>query len=180
MILKKIKIGKLLIALIILLAGFQLQLTAQSGKKVKWMTFTEAVEASKKEPRKIFIDIYANWCGWCKVLDNSTFSDSAIIRILNEKYYPVKINSESRDKLKFKEYEMTYAELAISLGSEPGQNLGLPTCVFLNESQDLLTRLPGYIKPDTMKPVLLYFAENHHITTKWEDYFKEYVTTKYK
>ncbi|HRG07218.1 MAG TPA: DUF255 domain-containing protein, partial [Cyclobacteriaceae bacterium] len=42
---------------------------------VKWITFEEAVEKSKTEKRKIFIDVYTDWCGWCKVMDKNTFTD---------------------------------------------------------------------------------------------------------
>lgn len=152
-----------------------LNIQAQPSKKVKWMKFTEAIEASKKEPRKIFVDIYADWCGWCKVLDNTTFTDSAVVAILNAEYYPVKINSESKTPLKFKGYDLTYAELASILGAERGSNLGLPTMVFLNEDHDILTRVPGYQKANLMKPILLFFSENHHKSKTWEDYHREYM-----
>ena len=33
---------------------------------INWMTWEEAVEANEKRAKKIFIDFYTNWCGWCK------------------------------------------------------------------------------------------------------------------
>ncbi|MDR2424475.1 MAG: DUF255 domain-containing protein [Prevotellaceae bacterium] len=158
----------------LLFLSISLNIQAQPHKKVKWMKFTEAIEASKKEPRKIFVDIYASWCGWCKVLDNTTFADSAIVKILNTEYYPVKIDSESKEALKFKGYDLTYAELAVILGADRGSNLGLPTMVFLNEDHDLLTRVPGYQKAEAMKPILLYFSENHYKNQQWDEYHRQY------
>ena len=49
---------------------------------VKWLSFEEAVEKSKTEKRKIFIDVYTDWCGWCKVMDKNTFSEEKIAKIL--------------------------------------------------------------------------------------------------
>ena len=39
--------------------------------KIKWMSWEEALEKSKKTKRKIFVDIYTDWCGWCKKMDKS-------------------------------------------------------------------------------------------------------------
>src|SRR5688572_27861029 len=69
---------------------------------VNWMTFEEAVEKSKTEKRKIFIDVYTDWCGWCKVMDKQTFAVPAVAKLLNEKYYAVKFNAEQREDVFFR------------------------------------------------------------------------------
>ena len=38
------------------------------AQKIEWMSFSEAQEAQKKEPKKIFMDVYTEWCGPCKTL----------------------------------------------------------------------------------------------------------------
>lgn len=44
--------------------------TATNTKKeVEWISFEEAEKRMQKQPRKVWIDIYTGWCGWCKVLD---------------------------------------------------------------------------------------------------------------
>ncbi|HEY3429872.1 MAG TPA: DUF255 domain-containing protein, partial [Cyclobacteriaceae bacterium] len=70
-------------------------------KMVKWMTFEEALEKSKTEKRKIFIDVYTDWCGWCKVMDKNTFGEANVAKILNEDFYPVKFNAEQRENVVF-------------------------------------------------------------------------------
>jgi thioredoxin-related protein len=145
------------------------------GSRVKWMKFEEAVAASQKEPRKIFIDIFADWCGWCKVLDRDTFSDSLVAKILNEQYYPVKLDAESKETHILGDKKVTSAELASSLAtSKPGERYGLPTMVLLNEKVNLLTRIQGAQKPDFMAPALLFFSENHYLIKSWEVYSKAY------
>jgi thiol:disulfide interchange protein len=151
---------------------------AQSSKKatVKWMKFEEAVAASQKNPRKIFVDIYADWCGFCKMLDRDTFSDSVVANILNEQYYAVKLDAESKETQTLPNgRKISSAELAAGLAtSKPGEKYGLPTMVVLNEKASLLTRIQGAQKPDFMTPVLLYFCENHFLEKSWETYSKEY------
>jgi uncharacterized protein YyaL (SSP411 family) len=71
---------------------------------VKWMTFEQAVEKSKIQKKKIFIDVFTDWCGWCKVMDKNTFSEAQVAKILNEDFYPVKFNAEQREDIQFKAY----------------------------------------------------------------------------
>jgi thioredoxin-related protein len=148
---------------------------SSSGGKVKWMKFEEALIASQKEPRKIFVDIFADWCGWCKVLDRDTFSDSLVAKILNEQYYPVKLDAESKETHSLGDRKVTSAELATTLAtSKPGERIGLPTMVLLNETNNLLTRIQGAQKPDFMAPALLFFSENHYLNKSWEVYSKSW------
>jgi thioredoxin-related protein len=144
---------------------------------VKWMKFEDAVAASKKEPRKIFVDIYADWCGWCKVLDRNTFSNAVIAKILNEQYYPVKLNAESRNTQTLNGHKIPEAELAARLATaQPGQRYGLPAMAVLNEQTEVLYRIQGAQKPDYMTPVLLFFSKNHYLNKSLETYLKEYAT----
>jgi thioredoxin-related protein len=152
---------------------------AQSSKKgqVKWMKFGDAVAATQKEPRKIFVDIYADWCGWCKVLDRDTFSDSVVAKILNEQYYPVKLDAESREMHILPDSsKISSAELAASLAApKPGEQYSLPSMIILNEKVAMLMLIQGAQKPNFMRPALLFFSENHYLKKSWEEYSKEYL-----
>ncbi|NLA50280.1 MAG: DUF255 domain-containing protein, partial [Bacteroidales bacterium] len=61
---------------------------------VRWYSMEEAEKLYNKSPRPIFIDTYTDWCGWCKKMDNETFTDPVIADLLNSKFYPVKFNAE--------------------------------------------------------------------------------------
>lgn len=146
------------------------------GEKIKWYTFQEAVELSKKNKKKIFIDVYTDWCGWCKVMDRNTFAHPVIAKYMNEKYYPVKLNAEMKDTVFFNNYNFVNPspetprsthQLASSLLNN---KLSYPTVVFLDENFAMLTQVPGYQKPEQMEPILKYFGENAYPTIKWEDF----------
>ena len=147
--------------------------------KVQWMTLEEAQEKSKTEKRKIFIDVFTDWCGWCKRMDESTFVDPEVAKYLNENYYPVKLNAEQQDDILFnnKTYHFRkngargYHELAAELLNN---RLSFPTVVFLDESLNLIQSIPSYLEAPKMETILNYFGTDSHKTTPWETYEKRF------
>src|SRR4051812_40529956 len=98
---------KITIFLFVLSLAFASRSLAQDAASgIKWMSITEAEKLSKDHPKKILIDVYTDWCRWCKQLDNSTYNDPAIIKYVNDNFYAVKLNAESKDKIVYqgKEY----------------------------------------------------------------------------
>ncbi|MBW3519000.1 thioredoxin fold domain-containing protein [Flavobacterium sp. NKUCC04_CG] len=87
---------KILLLLVIALAGVTTQ-----AQEIKWMTFQEAINAQKKKPKPIFMDVYTHWCGPCKMLDKNTFTDSEVIKLINSDFYAVKFNAEGEEKIEF-------------------------------------------------------------------------------
>ena len=76
-------------------------LTSVYAQEINWMTMDEALAAQKKEPKKIFMDVYTDWCGPCKLLDKKTFADSDVIAFVNENYYAVKFNGEGTEEINY-------------------------------------------------------------------------------
>ncbi|MFP4556888.1 MAG: thioredoxin family protein [Bacteroidales bacterium] len=142
---------------------------------VNWYTFEEAIELNKKEPRKIFIDLYTDWCSWCKVMDEKTFSHPDIAEYLNNNFYPVKFNAETDEKIEFqgRVFEKSGSgrrsphDLAAALLQG---KMSYPSVAYLDESSQLLTAVPGYMTPSQMEPILVFFGEDHYKTTGWEDF----------
>ncbi|MEQ1798112.1 MAG: DUF255 domain-containing protein [Lacibacter sp.] len=71
-------------------------------EKLNWITLQEAEEKLKSESRPILVDLYTDWCGWCKVMDKKTYTNQQLIKYLNEKYYVVKLNAESKAEIVWK------------------------------------------------------------------------------
>ena len=69
--------------------------------QVNWLTFEEAVSKAKTDPKPIFIDVYTDWCGWCKKMDKATFSEAKIAKMLQDDFYPVKFNAEQKESIEF-------------------------------------------------------------------------------
>src|SRR5688572_12351082 len=86
---------------------FILSYTLQA-QEIKWMTWEQAAAANEKEPRKIFVDIYTDWCGWCKRMDVTTFIDPAVTKLMNEKFYAVKLNAEQKETIRWRDLEWVW------------------------------------------------------------------------
>ena len=145
------------------------------SQEVKWMSFTEAVQQNQKNPKKIFIDVYARWCSNCKRMDASTFKDSAITTYINSHYYPVKLDAETRDSISYRGQVFVYnpnlkvnelADLIV------GSNKSYPNFAFLDENFSLITNIIGYQAPEEFKPILVYFSEDKYKTQTWEEFQK--------
>ncbi len=140
---------------------------------IKWMSISDAEKLSKEHPKKILIDVYTDWCGWCKRLDATTYKDPNIVKLLNDNFYAVKLNAESKDKISYQgqEYQFDASKrintvAALFLNAQGGY----PTTTFLDEKLQVISIIPGYLATDMMQNVLHYFSENHYLTTDWNTY----------
>jgi thioredoxin-related protein len=148
---------------------------------VRWYTIEEAYTLTKKEPKKILIDVYTDWCGWCKVMDKNTYGNQIIADYLNKNFYPVKFNAEQKGNvtLNGKTYKFVasgsrgYHELAAELLN--GQ-LGYPSVVFLDEQAKMIQPLQGYIQPKQFDGIVKFIGGNYYKTKSWEAFLTDYVS----
>ena len=141
------------------------------------MTWEEAIERSSTDanPKKIFIDVYTDWCGWCKKMDATTFSDPKVAAYMNENFYMVKFDAESTADVEYKGKVFTFRKQGTRGFHELAYNLlqgrlSYPSVVFMNEKQELLSPVPGYREADEFLQIARYFGDDIFLHTKWADY----------
>ena len=65
-------------------------------QKINWLTIEEVAVKMKSDPKPILMDIYTNWCYWCKVMDKKTYNNKEVISYINQHFYAVKLNAETK------------------------------------------------------------------------------------
>ncbi len=111
----------------------------EAKQLVRWHSFDKGMAMGKKEKKKIFLNFYADWCQYCKVMDKSTFADSSVVNYLNENFIAVRVNAD-RDRKVAADYQVK----------------GLPVSWFITENGENIGSQPGYIPAETLLPLLKY------------------------
>lgn len=149
----------------------------ESTEKVKWVSFEEALKLSKKNPKKIFIDVYTTWCGWCKKMDRTTLQDSNVIKYLNKNFYSVRLDGETKDTIIFNGTPHFYNpkfkanELAVKLLD---MRTSYPTTIYLDENFNRIGKRPGFLDTYHLLMILNYYGNNEHKKMTIEKYQKIY------
>jgi thioredoxin-related protein len=144
---------------------------------LKWYTWEEAVALNKQNPKKIFVDVYTDWCGWCKRMDKTTFADPQVVEYLNANFYPVKLNAEQKADINFNGELFKYVDNngrgvhSLAYALLDGQ-LGYPTYVYLNEKFERIMISPGYKEPAAIMKEFQFAKEEKYQSVSWEDYQK--------
>ena len=142
---------------------------------ITWLTWEQAQAAQKKNPKKIFVDVYTDWCGWCKRMDATTFENPAIAKYMSENFYCVKFNAETKETITFKgeayKSDGRYSSLATFLMQN---RMSFPTTIYLDETLNLINIVPGYMDPKSAEVVLNYHATNSFKNTPWDEFQKNF------
>ena len=163
----------ILIGIFFLLLSSNVMLFSQ---QVEWMTLEEAIEKTKLEPRKIFVDVYTEWCSYCKKMDKETFTNQYVAKYLNENFYPVKLDAQQKNDIVYKDKPYhyvnrggrnSYHEVAALIMNG---RLSYPTIVFLDEQADVIQSIPGYRDAFEFELFITYFGENQHKEIPWSSY----------
>jgi thioredoxin-related protein len=160
-----------------------LSLISPVSGQVNWLSWEDALTKNQKEPRKFIVDVYTQWCGWCKKMDKATFDQPDISKYINNNYYPVKFDAETKTDINFNNRVFKYVRSGTSGYHELAAEitfgkLSYPTVVFLDEKLNVIQPIPGYKDPASLDKIMKYFAEDYYKTTPWKKYEEMYLLKK--
>jgi Highly conserved protein containing a thioredoxin domain len=152
------------------------QKPAAQTEKLAWMTLDQAAASMKKEKRPILIDLYTDWCGWCKVMDKKTYSNKNVSAYLKQKFYPVKLDAEQKKAItwngKTYDYNSNYKTHNFAVYLTNGQ-LSYPTTVIIPVNGDPQA-IPGYLTPPELELIVKYFGEGKYGKLSFDEYQKSF------
>ncbi len=169
--------------LVLLLLAFVA--TSISAQEINWMSMSDALAAQKESPKKIFMDVYTNWCGPCKLLDKNTFHNADVVKYVNANFYAVKFNAEGNDEFEYKGHMFTnpgYKEGARGRNSQHifANSLkisGYPSMVFFDEDANMIFPVTGYYKPKELEIYLKVVGSDYYKQITSQEQFTDYQKT---
>ena len=114
-----------------------------------WMTWEEAVAAQAETPKHLLVDLYTDWCGWCKRMDETSWSDPEVVAYLAENFYAVKFDAESKAPVTYDghtfEYQRTGRRGVHALAASLTDNrLTYPSVVYFTPAMERQMVSQGY------------------------------------
>ena len=143
----------------------QTKITSTQGG---WRSFDAGLEHAKVSHKKILVDVYTDWCGWCKKMDEQVYADPRVKDYLAKNFVIVKMNAEAEGVVHYKGQNYSPAQLAAAFGVT-----GYPATLFLKDDRDPITLLPGYMDAPMFLHVLSFIAENQYEKKQFDQYLKE-------
>jgi thioredoxin-related protein len=141
--------------------------TALSGEKgdVRWTTFSNGLELAKQTNKRILIDVYTDWCGWCKRMDQDVYRNEEVAAYLDRQFVLVKLNAESSNPLTFEGKPYTEMSLASSIGIN-----SYPTTVFAETDGSIITPVAGYIEAGSFLEVCKFIGDGFYKKMSWQEF----------
>ena len=161
-----------------LLAIALLFLSAPASAQIEWLSWEEAIARHRQEPRKILVDVYTEWCGWCKKMDKAVFADPVIAAYISENFYAVKFDAEQRGQLRYDGHTFSFNpeigrrgshELAYALLDG---RMSYPSIVYLDENRDRISISPGFKPADKYINELNFIEGGHYRTQTYQEYLR--------
>ena len=140
-----------------------------NGLVYSQLSFNDALAKAKTENKKIIIDIYTDWCGWCKKMDAEVYNKDKVKKITKKSFVLVKLDAESLNELTYTGKQYTEQDLASYF-----EATGYPTTVFLEPDGKVIEfkydkvkmkNIPGYIGAGDFRKILKFIRDGKYKDT---------------
>ena len=133
-----------------------------------WYKYDEGMAKAQKEKKHPMIHFYTKWCGWCKKMDQSTFGDESIIKVLNESYVPIKVNGQSGEKVMVDGKEISLKQVAGKYGVR-----AYPITWFLKPSGERIAPRRGYVGSEEFLYILNWVKDDLYEKTSFQEFVNQ-------
>jgi len=149
-----------LIAFAALLAAITLAVPAHAGREtgpdLAWRDWNSGLKEAGASSRPVLVDVYTDWCGWCRRMEKDVYSRSDVRDYVNKHFVLVKLDAESDAPAMYEKKSYTGRTLA-----ERFRVSGYPTTIFLRPGGNHIANVPGYVPADRFMLLLRYIGDGH-------------------
>ncbi|MBI1797243.1 MAG: thioredoxin family protein [Candidatus Eisenbacteria bacterium] len=121
-----------------------------------WRAWDRGLDEAKSSGRHVLVDVYTDWCGWCRRMEADVYTRPEIRDYLARKFVLVKLNAEATDAARYQGKLFTSQALAARF-----EVSDYPTTIFLKSGGDHLISVPGYVPADRFLLVLRYIGDGY-------------------
>ena len=149
---------KLMVAV---LAVFVITAFKANNAEVNWLDFNKGYELAKKKNKIMLVDVYTDWCGWCKRMDKDAYAKPNIAATINDDFVAVKFNPEITNvSCVFEGITYTGEQWAGVISNY--QISGYPTTIFIYPKTKKSEVVVGYKNPEQMAPILADMKKKYY------------------
>lgn len=144
---------------------------------VDWLKLDEVNTKLTKEQKPVLIDLYTDWCHWCKVMDKKTYTNQKVIGYISDHFYASRINAETRETLTWRNKSYTYNDnyrihdFALYIS---GGQAAFPTTVIIPAENAEPIPVPGMLEPKDLEPILKYFGDGAYKSMSFAQFQKTF------
>jgi len=169
----------------IFLALLLISATSLFSQSVKWHGFEEALRLNAERAesglptKKIFVDVYTDWCGWCKRMDATTFAHPVIAEKLNTDWIAVKFDAERKDTIILNGRPFINENKGTRSSHQLAQvllngKMSYPSYVLIDEKGKPIQVIPGYQEVQPFEMILDFFSSNAYLNMDFETFQKTF------
>jgi thioredoxin-related protein len=136
---------------------------------VVWKDWNAGFKEAAASNRPVLVDVYTDWCGWCKRMDKDVYTNAEIRSYLADHFVMVRMNAESDASARWDGQDYSMRSLASRFRVS-----GYPTTIFFRSGGDHLANVPGYVPADRFMVLLHYIGEGQMDRgVSFDDYVKQ-------
>lgn len=121
-----------------------------------WRPWDAGLREAATSGRPVLVDVYTDWCGWCKRMDRDVYARADVQDYLARRFVTVKLDAESNAAARYEGRSYTLRTLAARFGVT-----GYPTTLFLSAKGQYLGNSPGYLPPQDFLQQLRFVGDGH-------------------
>ena len=165
----------------------------EQAENTWYYNWDKGMEAAKKENKPVYVHFTADWCKWCRKMENETYSAAGNKKRLSSGWITISLDTEDNNKTgnvyldektkkafaylqgekgDLEEKTLTNPQLMKFFGGS-----GLPTLLFIDKEGTTLQKIPGFIEKEEFVVILDFFKEEAYNTTSFDDFKKSHKGT---